>query len=207
MDVSFLTRFGRSVINVGRMIRDRGYVLKSGSDFSTYDDALQVVGLLYKKSGNCSLADSVRSVYEKPNGLLMLWCFDRNYDTARNRERMISTDQVKALQELISKASPATHIVISPNKLSPQAKKELLASPVEIFLFEELMIELPKHELVMKHTVVTEAHVRSVLGQALRLEDLPLLPTSDPMAKWLGLKPGQLVFIDNPVMMSWRLVC
>jgi len=159
------------------------------------------MGLLYKKAANCSLAEAAKVVYVRGTEQLTLWTLDRNYDPVRLRDRMISTDQIKSIQD--QARGPGHHVVLSPNKLSPQAKKELV---LELFLFDELMIELPKHELVMKHTVVSEAEVKSYLGPSLHVKDLPVLPTSDPVARWFGFKAGTLLQIENPVMPSWRIV-
>ena len=65
---------------------------------------------------------------------------------------MISTDQIKALKEKLN----ALHLrqsdcllILSPNKWSPQAKKEDLSELPNVIclLFDDLMIRVPCHEL------------------------------------------------------------
>ena len=117
---------------------------------------------------------------------------------------MTSTDQIKAVQEAIRDAPEASHIVLVPMKLSPQAKKEVLNA--EVFLFDDLLINLSAHEWVLPHKRVTIEDARAVLGAALNPEDLPVLPRSDPVAKWWAFPEGSIIRIDNPTMISYRIV-
>lgn len=184
------------------MLRDRGYIVNY-----TINDPYEYAGCLYKLSNETkvSLADAARAVFKHKDGhTIALWCLDRNYDIAKSRERMVSTDQMKAINELIEHHDADKHIVISPNKLSPQAKKEYLRA--EIFLFDELMIDLPRHEMVYKHSLVSEDTVKSVLGLALNISDLPRLPITDPVAKWYAFPVGSVVFVDNPSIKTFRIV-
>lgn len=208
MDVSFLHRFGRALRNVWLLLDSRGFRFQSGFEPMTESSEYAIVGALYKTAlqNSCSLAEALRSTFRKGHQVTMLWAFDRNYDMAKVRERMVSTEQVKALQELLTFRGFAAdkHIVLAPNKLSPQAKKESLTA--EIFLFDDLMIDLPRHELVLPHVVVSESEVKAHLGAAIRVADLPQLPTSDPIARWFGFPVGTLVRVDNPTMPAYRIV-
>lgn len=208
MDIDFLWRFGRAMQHAWCMIRDRGFDAPD-----TTSEPFEIVGQLYTKSiqSRSSLADNCKTVYSNAKGSnLILVCFDRNYDTLKCKSRMISTDQVKAMQESILKMPRGRVVCLAPNKLSPQAKKEKLldhdGQPVDIFLFDELMIDLPRHELVCAHRPVQPEAVKKLLGQTLVVTDLPQLPRTDPIAKWFGFSAGTIVQIDNPVMPSWRIV-
>lgn len=202
MDLPFLSRFGKAVLNARRMIRDRGFQVPNlGSD------ELEVVAELYAiaKQTKCSLAEAVHREYtSQSNEVLCLWCFDRNYDLIKHRDRMISTDQVKYLQDTLLKTDTKQHLILSPNKLSPQAKKE--GSRLSIFLFDDLMIDLPRHNLVLSHTIVSLETCRALLGSKLDPKDLPCLPKLDPISRWYNFPVGSIVFIDNPCMPSWRIV-
>jgi hypothetical protein len=202
MDLPFLSRFGRAVLNARRMLRDRGFLVPEGPT-----DELQVASELYRiaRTKKCSLAEAVHSEYRNhKNQLISLWAFDRNLDLLKHRDRMISTDQVKHLQDCINKQQEGQHVILSPNKLSPQAKKE--ASKLTIFLFDELMIDLPRHNLVLPHRVVSLERCRELLGEKLDPKDLPCLPKQDSLSRWYNFDVGSIVFIDNPCMPSWRIV-
>jgi len=135
-----------------------------------------------------------------------IWVLDRNYDLIKCKDRMISTDQIKALNQRILKFPAGhDHIVLSPHKLSPQAKKEVL-NTISLFIFDELMICLSKHELVVPHIPVTVEKAKQFLGQALDPLDLPKLLRSDAVCRWYNFEVGQIVYIKNPIMPSWRIV-
>jgi DNA-directed RNA polymerase subunit H (RpoH/RPB5) len=183
------------------MLRDRGYVCDLA------DEELAVIGELYASavSRKVSLTDAFVCEYAHPNGSsVCLWAFDRNFDVLKNKERMISTDQVKTLNDAIRDRGIVANIVLCPNKLSPQAKKE--TCDAELFLFDDLLIDLPRHELVPRHVVVSEDYVKKVLGSALRLQDLPVLPRTDPIARWYAFPEGAIVFVNNPMMPTFRIV-
>ena len=203
MDTAFLYRLGRANINIVNMLRDRGYIIENA-----FTDPYELAGHYYVKASNekTSLAEAAKRVYRHKDGhYTSVWCLDRNYDIAKCRERMVSTDQIKAVNDLIESCDDAQcHIILSPNKLSPQAKKEALQG--ELFLFDDLMVDLPRHELVVPHTIVTEEAVKKVLGQTLRVDDLPRLSITDPIARWYGFKRGSIVYIDNPSIKTFRIV-
>lgn len=203
MDTHFLYVFGIVLKNVRQMLRDRGYDVIAGDGTELAMKAYQRA-----KAEGCSLGEAVRAVYRHgsdPARSVALWCLDRNYDAVKCRDRMVSTDQVKILGELIEDHDATEHVVLSPNKLSPQAKRESL-SDAQVFLFDELLIDLPRHELVPKHSVVDLETARGILGPGLRPEDLPLLPTTDAVARWWNYQPGTIVMVHNPTMPTFRFV-
>ena len=219
MDQSYLYRFGLSINNLGHLLQDRGYNVTTvdatnatsaatnaatGSIFT--DDPFKTMGRIYAiaKSKQCSLGEAVRSTFlHSSRPTLSIWCLDRNYDSVRQRDRMISTEQVKYLCDVMN--SENTNIVLSPNKLSPQARKEM-PKHAELFLFEDLFIDLPRHVLCVEHQVITLEKLRSVLGETMQSSDLPVLLPTDPMVRWYGWAAGTIVFLKNPVMNSFRCV-
>lgn len=204
MDVTFLRRLGLALINSKRLLRDR-----KANVTPDEDGPLAVMGRVYAKAvaSGQSLAEAASFSASTPDGITYkVWILDRNYDPLRCRERMVSTDQIKAMQAaIVNHGGPkAHHIVLSPNKLSPQAKKEALSA--NVLYFDDLLIDLPRHVLAVPHRAVSLDAARRVLGSSLKPSDLPLLPTSDPMARWYGFEPGTIVFLDNPTMPSFRVV-
>lgn len=69
----------------------------------------------------------------------------------------------------------------------------------EIFCLGELQYNVSRHELVPPHRKMTDAEVKDVL-QTYMLNDrrgLPAIWSTDPMAKYLGLRPGDVVEITR----------
>ena len=209
MDSLFLYRFAQSLRNVYRMLLDRGYQVDPGL---ASVPIFELASELYKRAidSNQSLGQSVHQVFTAPTSRSKchIWSLDRNYDILRSRERMISTDQIKTLLEQIHETDADIHMVMSPNKLSPQAKKELYNTDrdIQLFLFDDLCIDLPRHELVLRHTVVSDHHLKSVLGAPGNANDLPVLPKEDPIARWYNFQINSIIFVDNPVMPTFRIV-
>ncbi len=89
-----------------------------------------------------------------------------------------------------------TVIVIVLEKPTPQIAKELLNDEFksyEIFLTKNLMFNITHHELVPKHVLLKEDEVLGVFEdfQATKTQ-LPKLPITDPVAKYYGMKSGDV---------------
>jgi DNA-directed RNA polymerase I, II, and III subunit RPABC1 len=67
---------------------------------------------------------------------------------------------------------------------------------IEMFHESDLVINITRHELVPKHVLLSHAE-KATLLQRYRLKDsqLPRIQKDDPVAKYLGLRRGQVVKI------------
>lgn len=96
---------------------------------------------------------------------------------------------------------PKTAIVIA-RSLKGVALKgaEDLGREVEFFALGELQFNISKHVLVPKHRPVREEADIADIMQRYSLKSrfqLPLILSTDPMARYLALKPGQLVHVTR----------
>ena len=67
---------------------------------------------------------------------------------------------------------------------------------IEFFEMNDLLINNTKHELVPKHILCTQKEKQIVMKKyRVKESQLPKLLASDPMARYLGLKKGDLVKI------------
>lgn len=71
-----------------------------------------------------------------------------------------------------------------------------LGMKAEHFKEEDLLVNITKHELVPKHILLSDEE-KKVLLDRYRLRDtqLPRIQHDDPVAKYLGLRKGQVVKI------------
>ena len=87
-------------------------------------------------------------------------------------------------------------IIIVQDKPTPQIAKELLNDEYksyEIFLMKNLMINITHHEIVSKHILLRPEEIEKVLEeyQTVRSQ-LPKLLVTDPVAKYYGMKAGDV---------------
>lgn len=71
---------------------------------------------------------------------------------------------------------------------------------LSVFIDSELYYNPTKHELVDKHRKLTQDEIKALMSKynIKSKSSLPLiLKNSDPIAKWLGLKSGDIVEIDR----------
>lgn len=94
-------------------------------------------------------------------------------------------------------------ILVVFNKPTTAAQKSIneLKRDIQIFTLGELQYNVTDHVLVPKHVPIrSEVQIREILRRY-QLPDrnkMPLIPSTDPVARYLALKPGQLVCITRP---------
>ena len=88
-----------------------------------------------------------------------------------------------------------THIVVARER---QSLGKGLPGDVQVFELAELQYNLSRHELVPRHIAIRDEAEIEVVTKRYGLKSryqLPLILHSDPMARYLAIKPGQLVRI------------
>jgi len=64
---------------------------------------------------------------------------------------------------------------------------------VSLFQIEALMIDITKHDLVPEHIIISQDEIDSVLKKHnITIDKLPCISRFDPVAKVIGLKPGNV---------------
>ncbi len=90
-------------------------------------------------------------------------------------------------------------IIVVQSGMTPSAKQALIdMAPkysLEQFREAELMINITEHELVPQHVVMTpEEKKELLLRYKLKELQLPRIQQSDPVARYFGLRRGQVSF-------------
>ena len=78
----------------------------------------------------------------------------------------------------------------------------------EIFSLRELQFNVSRHALVPPHKKLSDAEVREVLRTYMLTDKkaLPSILSSDPMAKYTGARPGDVLRIERPSPTAGRTV-
>jgi len=74
-----------------------------------------------------------------------------------------------------------------------------LGGMLQYFQLKQLMFNPTKHELVPKHTKLNTTEIAEIMSKYMIKSKLsmPIILHNDPIAKWLGLKQGDIVMIDR----------
>merc|ERR1712121_426310 len=132
-------------------------------------------------------------------------------------EPKVGIKTIKTYCQRMQEENITRAIIIVQNGMTPSAKQSLVdMAPkyiLEQFLEAELLVNITEHELVPEHVVLTADEKAELLARY-KLKDvqLPKIQGGDPVARYLGLKRGQVVKIVRPSetagrYVSYRLVC
>lgn len=91
-------------------------------------------------------------------------------------------------------------IMVTNQPLSAGARKTLInvenLAKIECFLEEDLLVNITHHELVPRHVLLSREEKMALLKRyRLKETQLPRILQKDPVARYLGLKRGQVVKI------------
>ncbi len=115
-------------------------------------------------------------------------------------EENIGIKQMRAFAQHLDGHNFNTGIMVTQASITPAAMKIVPAvlpkTVIETFKEEDLLVNITHHELVPKH-VLLSMEEKNVLLERYRLKDtqLPRIQQNDPVAKYLGLRRGQVVKI------------
>lgn len=116
----------------------------------------------------------------------------------------ISTQDIAQFNKIIRDNEVYNGIIIANKGLNTSAEKLLKDINIdekyhlEYFHVEDLMVNISKHVLVPKHELCDEEEKQMVLRKyRAKEQQLPKILVSDPMAKYLGARKGNLVKITR----------
>lgn len=114
-------------------------------------------------------------------------------------ESSIGIKQLKAFSHTLDRNNYWTGILITPVYPTSTAMKVipgLKPTELEVFREEDLLVNISRHELVPKHVLLSAGEKKYLLDRyRLKETQLPRIRADDPMAKYLGLRRGQVVKI------------
>jgi DNA-directed RNA polymerases I, II, and III subunit RPABC1 len=118
-------------------------------------------------------------------------------------EPKVSVKKIKQIKEFIEESSRCYRCLLLVYKqlITTFAKQYIISDVklyVQLFSEKELMFNITKHTYVPKHTVLSLEEKRQVLRQyRTAASHFPLLLHTDPVCRYYGCVPGQMVRIDR----------
>ena len=183
---AFLPKLFRVWKTLHKMMEDRGYIIEEVNYAQmTYQDWLEKYGnvstfhgIFYKKTGE----EVIRLYYEYLPGI-----------------KLIAND-ISLFFSQMKEGKAESGIIIISGQLSPQAKQKLadinMELQVECFNISELMVNITEHSYVPKHLLLNKEEKKTLMKRyKIKENQLPKILSSDPVAKYLGLKRGDVVKI------------
>eukprot|EP00035_Acanthoeca_spectabilis_P021493 m.438536 g.438536 ORF g.438536 m.438536 type:complete len:216 (+) comp18254_c0_seq1:242-889(+) len=112
----------------------------------------------------------------------------------------VSTDDISSYFKKMQENSVRRGIIAYRQKITPMARtgiQEMKPSyTLEQFTELELMVNITEHMYVPKHTVLSDADKAIILERyKMTEEQMPRIQESDPISRYFGLVPGQLLKI------------
>jgi DNA-directed RNA polymerase subunit H (RpoH/RPB5) len=139
--------------------------------------------------------------------------FESNYNTTiKNKKVFIkmldykisSVNKNSPIGEFLSKYHDEYKFLVVEN-INQKSEKVIshYKTACEIFKTTELKINIVDHILVPKHIVLTQEEGKLVLETYnAKKKDMPLISSSDPIAKYYNMKPDDICKIERPSVMT-----
>ncbi|CAO2641501.1 DNA-directed RNA polymerases I, II, and III subunit RPABC1 [Lemmus lemmus] len=126
-------------------------------------------------------------------------------------EPKVGIKTIKVYCQRMQEENITRALIVVQQGMTPSAKQSLLdMAPkyvLEQFLQQELLINITEHELVPEHVVMTKEEVTELLARyKLRESQLPRIQAGDPVARYFGIKRGQVVKIIRPSETAGRYI-
>ena len=115
-------------------------------------------------------------------------------------DNSIGVKEIKKFVQHCAGSNFKAGIMVTVGALSPQARKVINATQqytqIECFIQEDLLVNITHHELVPTHVLLSKEEKIALLKRyRLKETQLPRILQKDPVARYLGLKRGQVVKI------------
>lgn len=114
-------------------------------------------------------------------------------------ETTIGIKQMRNFAQMVTQHNFHTGILVTQVAVSAPALKIIpvvLPAIIETFQEQDLLVNITHHELVPKHILMSPDEKKKLLERyRLKESQLPRIQTGDPVAKYLGLRRGQVVKI------------
>lgn len=202
-EVSKLFRVRRTILE---LLSDRGYaVLDTPEDLNLPRETFET----YFQAANYNRESLTMLKQKRDDASDQIYVFFP--DETRNKALGVKPISDKA--ERMERDGVSRAIIILQTGLTPYAKQavEKLNDGnrfrMEVFLENELLVNITHHQLVPSHVVLSQEEKKALLLRyKLKESQLPRIQKTDPIARYYGLTHGQVVKITRPSETAGRYV-
>jgi len=191
MNEQKLHRYWKIFQTTNELLYDRGYdILIAGNNIANFDDFRREFAI------DGDIVDNQTMNFVKQNSQtkkLMIVYF--------SNDESIGIKHITKIYEKMMIGKIQQCILIYPNTLTSSAKKYLEKTQkvtIESFSEDDLIINITKHKMTPKHTVLQLEQIRELYSQSGLVDSqLPRIAVTDPIAKYYGMKRGDIVQITR----------
>ncbi|GAU94441.1 hypothetical protein RvY_06213 [Ramazzottius varieornatus] len=197
-------RLWRARKTVLQMCHDRGYLIAQHELDQTLEGFTEVFGdkpATEKKPSRNDLLILAQHSQDPTEQMLIFWPDDGK----------VGIKTIKTYFQQMQEQSVSRAVIVIRQGMTPSAKTALSdMAPkyiMEHFTEAELMFNVTEHELVPKHILLTPEEKQELLTRyKLKEHQLPRMQLGDPVARYFGLKRGQVVKIIRTSETAGRYV-
>lgn len=126
-------------------------------------------------------------------------------------DEKVGVKPIKILTDRMKDESVSSAILVLRGDITPFAKQAVLEMSdsfrIEHFKEAELLVDITQHTLVPDHRVLSQNEKQELLKRyRLRDTQLPRIQPNDPVARYYGMKRGQVVKIIRPSETAGRYI-